>query len=311
MIKIPEFLRQNRDGSISEEIVVRPKWVTPDADAEIGHIARVSNPAASLGDESSRLISYLLRKQHWSPFQMANMCVEVHTTRDISAQILRHASFGFQEFSTRYASVEELQTYKECRFQHPTNRQSSLTVQEVLKSASALSKHPAPFDDVELNGYSILETEAWWNEIVRHSAGWSEEKYKQALKRGIAKEVARSILPFGLCPTTLYINGTIRNWIHYIALRGEMGTQKEHRIIANGAYDVMRHYLPDTTAAFDLWHRTNLIKERLYTLIMNADDQGTVDLISDAMSDVHDMDTGIPDFAKAALAALVKEANNL
>lgn len=285
------------------EIVVRTKWVTPNADAEIGHIARVSNPSASLDDPADRLIAYLLRKHHWSPFQMSNMCVEVHTTRDISAQILRHASFGFQEFSTRYADVEELKTYKECRFQDDKNRQNSWTVEQMAEL------HGVNKNDLEIKGYPVMESREWWASVVASTSAFSMQLYQEARARGIAKEVARSVLPIGLCPTTMYINGTLRSWIHYVALRSEMGTQKEHRIIATGAYGEMALHLPNVTKAYDAWDNGNKIKEKLYTLIMNADDEDTLFLMSEAMSDVHDMDTNVNDFAKAALAALVKEAS--
>jgi len=287
------------------EIVTRTKWVTPNADAEIGHIARVSNPSASLDDPADRLIAYLLRKHHWSPFQMANLCLEVHTTRDISAQILRHASFGFQEFSTRYADVEELESYKECRFQDDKNRQNSWTPEQVAKLNNT------PLEDMEINGYRVIDSAIWWNNKIVELANDSIDLYQEARARGIAKEVARCVLPIGLCPTTMYINGTIRSWIHYIALRSEMGTQKEHRAIATGAYDELALHLPNTTKAYDAWDLGNRIKEKLYTLIMNRDDEDTVFLMSEAMSDVHDMDTNMSDFARAALNALVKEVENV
>lgn len=287
------------------EIVVRTKWVTPNADAEIGHIARVSNPSASLDDPADRLIAYLLRKHHWSPFQMANLCLEVHTTRDISAQILRHASFGFQEFSTRYADVEELKTYKECRFQDDKNRQNSWTVEQMAEL------HGINKNDLEIKGYPVMESREWWASIVASTSAFSMQLYQEARARGIAKEVARCVLPIGLCPTTMYINGTIRSWIHYIALRSEMGTQKEHRVIATGAYDEMALHLPNTTRAYDMWDKGNRIKERLYTLIMNVDDEDTVTLMSDAMDAALDFDVNNTHLAKAALAALVKEVENV
>lgn len=278
------------------EIVVRTKWVTPNADAEIGHIARVSNPSASLGDPADRLIAYLLRKHHWSPFQMANLCLEVHTTRDISAQLLRHASFGFQEFSTRYADVEELQSYKECRFQDDKNRQSSWTYEQLRDRGLD-----------EINEFSIKDTEIWWNEKVLNLSSGSMDLYSEARTRGIAKEVARCVLPMGLCPTTLYVNGTIRSWIHYIELRGEMGTQKEHRAIATGAYGELQLHLPDTSRAFDMWHRGNRIKEFLYNLLMNVDDAKAVRLLALGMAEAHVEGNAWEDYSRNALNALVKE----
>lgn len=297
---IGEDFRENPET----EIVCRTKWVTPNADAEIGHIARVSNPSASLDDPADKLIAYLLRKHHWSPFQMANLCLEVHTTRDISAQILRHASFGFQEFSTRYADVEELKDYKECRFQDDKNRQNSWTVEQLAKL------HGVNKNDLELGGYSVMESREWWASIVASTSAFSMQLYQEARARGIAKEVARCVLPIGLCPTTMYINGTIRSWIHYIALRSEMGTQKEHRIIATGAYDEMALHLPNTTKAYDLWNDINIAKEKLFALLMSSDTQEAEDLISDAMSDKADYDTNWGTYAKAAIAAIQKDVTS-
>lgn len=196
-------------------------WATPNGDQLIGHMARVSNPKAQESDPAERLISYLLRNHHWSPFQMANMAVEVHTTRDISAQIIRHQSIAFQEFSTRYADVEELLDNAECRFQDDKNRQNSFDATEDQ-------------DDVV----------DWWNRMVADTAADGESRYKAAREQGIAKEVARRILPIGLIPTKLYMQGSVRSWLHYIGERTKPGVQKEHRVVAQACEHLFAQAFP-------------------------------------------------------------------
>lgn len=176
----------------------------------VAYAARVSNPANQANTETApRLLAYLARNAHWSPFEMAHMTLEIVTTRDIARQILRHRSFAFQEFSQRYAEVEVTApfTIRECRLQHPTNRQAS------LEGASEENKQW--FRDAQ--------------EIVQANA---ENAYLEALRRGIAKEQARVFLPEGLTKSTMYMAGSVRSWMHYIQLRTEAGTQKEHREIA-------------------------------------------------------------------------------
>lgn len=294
-----ENVEQSGYAAEVENTEVRLKWVTPNADAEIGHIARVSNSSATLEDPADRLIAYLLRKNHWSPFEMANMCVAVTTTRDISAQILRHRSFSFQEFSTRYADVEELKDWKECRFQDDKNRQNSW---DLLQMRSRLDLDtPAGISASEM----LYDASEWWDMHVKATAMGSMGLYKAARERGIAKEVARCLLPMGLCPTTIYMNGTIRSWIHYIALRGDPATQKEHRLVATGALELMRLHLPNTAKAFDRWDRTNRIKENLFSLLIDESREGeALDVISDGITDAYDFDTNATDFARAALKVI-------
>ena len=201
-------------------------WATPKGDELIAYMARVSNPSASMGDPSEKLIAYLLRNGHWSPFEMVNCCVEIETTRDISRQVLRHRSFYFQEFSGRYAAYEELKTERECRTQHPTNRQASL----------------------EIDGQS-MDVAQWWNDQVEAIADYSGAIYSQALDRGVAKEVARSVLPEGLVPTKMYMNGTLRSWIHYFQARCTEGTQKEHRQLAESLRSLVLAQFPQVQAA--------------------------------------------------------------
>jgi thymidylate synthase (FAD) len=174
----------------------------------VAYCARVSNPGNQANHETApRLLNYLVRNHHWSPFEMAHAVIEINTTRDIARQILRHRSFSFQEFSQRYAEVEAEPILREARMQDTQNRQASIDT-----------------DDYEL--------QAWWQDRQRLVATQAQFAYEAALERGIAKEVARSVLPEGLTPSRLYMAGSVRSWIHYIQLRAGHGTQKEHRDIA-------------------------------------------------------------------------------
>ncbi len=169
--------------------------------------ARVSNPTNQHNTKTNKkLIQYLMKHHHWSPFEMVNICMEIRTTRDIARQILRHRSFSFQEFSQRYATVNEF-SYREARLQDETNRQSSIeTTDETLQSQ--------------------------WKEHQRRIQNASSEAYQWALSHGIAKEQARIVLPEGMTASVIYMNGTLRSWIHYLQIRTRDDTQKEHRLIA-------------------------------------------------------------------------------
>jgi thymidylate synthase (FAD) len=174
----------------------------------IAYCARVSNPENQFNHETAdRLIKYLIRNSHWSPLEMVDVTFEIETTRDIGRQILRHASFRFQEFSQRYAEALGFSAPRECRLQDTTNRQNSL-----------------PCVDEEL-----ME---WWLGVQAECIDSAEYAYNEAIKRGIAKECARVILPEGLTMSRLYMKGSIRSWIHYLAVRQDPTTQKEHREIA-------------------------------------------------------------------------------
>ncbi len=178
------------------------------AEELIAYTARVSNPGNQANMETApRLLAYLQRKRHWSPFQMAHMVVEVHTTRDIAHQIVRHASFAFQEFSQRYAEVTVPLIFSTARLQDTTNRQSSIET-----------------DDAAL--------QSWWFDAQSEVAEVTTKVYRQALQRGIAKELARKVLPEGMTPTTLYVTGSVRSFIHYCDSRTDPSTQKEHREVA-------------------------------------------------------------------------------
>jgi thymidylate synthase (FAD) len=188
--------------------LVKYVWSTPNAEQLVADMARVSAPE-NIGKDASKLLAYLIKHQHWSPYEMVNMCVEINTTRDIARQLLRHRSFSFQEFSQRYAEVDKLPPapLREARLQDTKNRQNSLDT-----------------DDKELNN--------WWS-YMQHSVQKNNEAvYKEALARGIAKEVARAVLPEGLTTSKMYMNGTLRSWIHFYQLRSGNGTQKETRLIA-------------------------------------------------------------------------------
>ena len=194
---------------------------TPNGDELIAYMARVSNPTNQNNKDSSKLIKYLIKHKHWSPFEMVNMCVEINTTRSISAQILRHRSFSFQEFSQRYSSVEELElpSPPDLRLQDLKNRQNSIEADEI-------------------------DTINWQASIQLHYAK-CYKLYKNLLKEGIAKECAREVLPMG-SPTRLYMNGTLRSWIHYVDLRTSNGTQKEHRDIAEACKQLIKTQFPLT-----------------------------------------------------------------
>jgi len=193
-----------------------------DAQELIAYCARVSNPSNQINSEtSSKLIKYLIKNAHWSPLEMVSACLEIETTRDIARQILRHKSFSFQEFSQRYSNpVEDLDfVIREARMQDKKNRQNSI---EVL--------NPKLKDE--------------WEEKQREVIEVSKKAYVWAIDKGIAKEQARSVLPEGNTISRLYMNGTIRSWIHYIQLRSENGTQKEHAEIAYACSEVINNIFP-------------------------------------------------------------------
>lgn len=196
------------------------KWITPDADKMVGHMARVSNPTAKEDDPAEKLILYLLKHKHFSPFEMACACVEIYTTRDIARQILRHRSFHFQEFSQRYSEVDETPEIEgNARLQDVKNRQNSFVT-----------------DDIEINKAWL-----WWQNRVWDFC-WTG--YKACLKIGIAKELARKLLPEGLTRTHMYMQGTLRDWLHYLGIREGNETQYEHRCIANAIGKVLEAECP-------------------------------------------------------------------
>lgn len=178
----------------------------------VAYCARVSNPANQMNTETNeRLIRYLIAHQHWSPLEMVSICLEIETTRDIARQILRHRSFSFQEFSQRYAVADLGFETREARLQDTKNRQNSIEIK-----------------DSETNDYLTDE----WENRQTELANLAKNTYQWAISNNIAKEQARAVLPEGMTVSRMYMNGTLRSWVHYIQLRTEKGTQKEHRAIA-------------------------------------------------------------------------------
>ena len=196
-----------------------------DAQELIAYCARVSNPSNQFNTETSdKLIRYLVKHQHWSPLEMVSACLEIETTRDIARQILRHRSFSFQEFSQRYADPTQDLSFvvREARLQDPKNRQNSVETDDQLLQRQW-----------ELRQNNVI-TEA-------------RMAYKWAIENGIAKEQARAVLPEGLTVSRLYMNGTLRSWVHFIQLRSGNGTQKEHMEIAKACAEVISKVFPMTT----------------------------------------------------------------
>lgn len=188
----------------------------------VSYCARVSNPSNQLNTETNeKLLKYLIREKHWSPFEMVSICLEITTTRDIARQILRHRSFSFQEFSQRYANpLDGLKSVRrEARLQDTKNRQNSIDV-----------------DDDHLQQSWLIEQDKVWLSAVK--------AYNWAIEMGIAKEQARAVLPEGMVESKIYVNGTLRSWIHYIELREKNGTQKEHSEIARACADVITKIFP-------------------------------------------------------------------
>jgi thymidylate synthase (FAD) len=198
-----------------------------DAQELIAYCARVSNPSNQLNSETSeRLVKYLIKHQHWSPLEMVSMCLEITTTRDIARQILRHRSFSFQEFSQRYADpTKDLDfVLREARLQDHTNRQNS--------------------KPIDLNDDSQRQLAYQWEQIQTRVIVESKNAYEWAISKGIAKEQARAVLPEGLMMSRMYMNGTLRSWVHYIQVRSGNGTQKEHMDIARNCAQVIQDIFP-------------------------------------------------------------------
>ena len=202
-------------------------WITPDAEALVGKIARVSNPNNEDNPKVEKLIKYLIKHRHWSPFEMVSMCVEIHTTRAIAAQILRHRSFSFQEFSQRYAIPTDTfaTVLPDLRRQDTQNRQNSI-------------------DDLE------AETKDYYQQRIDDHFREAVNLYESLLHSGVAKECARSVLPLNTV-TRLYMSGTIRSWLHYVDLRADNGTQREHMQIAASVGEILASEVP--TIARAMW----------------------------------------------------------
>ena len=187
---------------------------------QIAYCARVSNPANQDNNETAeKLVRYLIKNKHWSPLEMVNVCMEIQTTRDIARQILRHRSFSFQEFSQRYAVADLGFEKREARFQDLKNRQNSV-----------------PCDNPAINSF--------WENYQQKVIDTVENAYQWAIDSGIAKEQARAVLPEGITVSRMYMNGTLRSWVHYIQLRSGNGTQKEHREVALACAEALEPIFP-------------------------------------------------------------------
>lgn len=199
--------------------VTQPTKADLTAEGLIAYCARVSNPANQDSPDSERLLRYLIRNAHWSPFEMAHAVVEIETTRDIARQVLRHRSFSFQEFSQRYAEVTPDPAIREARMQDASNRQNSTET-----------------DDAELkSAWRAAQVRVW--EVAA-------DAYRNALDAGIAKEVARAVLPEGMTLSRLYMAGSLRSWLHYLDVRLGNGTQREHIEVASAVMGALRPAFP-------------------------------------------------------------------
>lgn len=206
---------------------VKVIWATPEGEDLIAYMARVSAPENQGNKETApKLVKYLIKHKHWSPLEMVNVCMEIETTRDIARQILRHRSFSFQEFSQRYAVATDFEL-SEARLQDNKNRQNSLVT-----------------DDTEIQN--------WWNAAQLRVQSDAELMYQSALKMGIAKEQARKLLPEGLTMSKMYMNGTLRSWLHYVDIRCDAATQKEHREVALKCRDELTKLFPNTMEAMNV-----------------------------------------------------------
>ena len=224
-IKLISYSQQAIEADKQDEF----EFDLPNLQDLVAYCARVSNPSNQANSETSeRLIKYLIKHKHWSPLEMVSACIEVETTRDIARQLLRHRSFSFQEFSQRYADptaeLDDAFVLREARMQDTKNRQNSVEL------------------DMSDEKQKLLAYE--WERAQKRVLYAVKKEYEWAIKNGIAKEQARAVLPEGLTVSRLYVNGTLRSWIHYIDLRDGNGTQKEHAEIARACAEVIAKVFP-------------------------------------------------------------------
>jgi thymidylate synthase (FAD) len=224
-IKLISYSQQAIDADKQDEF----EFDLPNLQDLVAYCARVSNPSNQANSETSeKLIKYLIKHKHWSPLEMVSACIEVETTRDIARQLLRHRSFSFQEFSQRYADptaeLDNAFVLREARLQDTKNRQNSVEF------------------DMSDEKQKLLAYE--WERAQKRVLYAVKKEYEWAIKNGIAKEQARAVLPEGLTVSRLYVNGTLRSWIHYIDLRDGNGTQKEHAEIARACAEVIAKVFP-------------------------------------------------------------------
>jgi thymidylate synthase (FAD) len=224
-VKLISYSQQAIDADKQDEF----EFDLPNLQDLVAYCARVSNPSNQANSETSeKLIKYLIKHKHWSPLEMVSACIEVETTRDIARQLLRHRSFSFQEFSQRYADptaeLDDAFVLREARLQDTKNRQNSVEL------------------DMSDEKQRLLAYD--WERAQKRVLYAVKKEYEWAIKNGIAKEQARAVLPEGLTVSRLYVNGTLRSWIHYIDLRDGNGTQKEHAEIARACAEVIAKVFP-------------------------------------------------------------------
>ena len=224
-VKLVSYSQQAIDAYKQDEL----EFDLPKLQDLVAYCARVSNPSNQANSETSeKLIKYLIKHKHWSPLEMVSVCIEVETTRDIARQLLRHRSFSFQEFSQRYADptaeLDDAFVLREARMQDTKNRQNSVEL------------------DMSDEKQRMLTYD--WERAQKRVLDVVKKEYEWAIANGIAKEQARAVLPEGLTVSRLYVNGTLRSWIHYIELRTENGTQKEHAEIARACAEVIAKVFP-------------------------------------------------------------------
>lgn len=221
-VRLISYTQPDKDAIDQNEIT--------DIQELVAYCARVSNPGNQNNSATAgKLLKYLIKHRHWSPFEMVSVCLEITTTRDIGRQILRHRSFSFQEFSQRYADPTDAQSgldfsIRECRLQDPVNRQNSIEI-----------------DGSDIEQAYLAHT---WANKQKEIIALADDAYKWAVGNGIAKEQARAVLPEGLTNSRMYVNGTLRSWIHYIEVRAANGTQKEHMEIAHACAAVIAKIFP-------------------------------------------------------------------
>jgi thymidylate synthase (FAD) len=225
-------------SSVSLIAMSSPSAVTDCSTAEelVAYAARVSNPSNQSNKKTAQgLVKYLIREGHWSPFEMVHITMEIKTTRDIARQILRHRSFAFQEFSQRYAVQDEFEL-RAARLQDPKNRQNSIELD---------------IEDIGKGGNKTTDERLYenWNMKQTEIIAASKAAYNWALENGIAKEQARAVLPEGNTNSTLYMAGSLRSWIHYCELRMDNGTQKEHMVVADQCWEILRGHFPNVIQA--------------------------------------------------------------
>lgn len=221
--------------------MTKPSSITGCNTAEqlVAYAARVSNPENQNNTKTApKLLKYLIREGHWSPFEIIHITMEIVTTRDIARQILRHRSFSFQEFSQRYAEVQEDFEVREARLQDPKNRQNSIELDtEDFGKGGNQTPQERLYED-------------WWMR-QRSVINEAKKQYKWALEQGIAKEQARAVLPEGNTVSTLYMAGSLRSWIHYCELRRGHGTQKEHMVVADQCWEILKGHFPAIAEAIE------------------------------------------------------------